>query len=132
MTTTLTPREKLVAYARECAAQTRGWEGDVISAAEVACRFGIADARLEAMRRAKQVIAFRCGVDGFNYPAQQFSDSGVVPALDQLLGIIGTAGECWHWLLEDCAELGEVPPLELLKQGRIDEVLAAAHLQYDI
>jgi hypothetical protein len=132
MTKELTPREKLLAYALETADKYQGWEGELITAAEVVHRFGIPADKLEEIRQTRQVIAFPFGSDEVRFPALQFEKGGVVPALNELIPIIGSQGECWRWLLECCTTFGEITPLDFLKQGRVDEVLAEAHMQYDI
>jgi hypothetical protein len=128
----LSPREKLMVYARQTIAETRGWEGELISADEVMCRFNITPELFHAMQDTRHVIAFKGAQGAAIFPAEQFVDGGVVPALDQLAAIIGPPGACWHWLVEECTALDEQRPIDALKQGRIAAVIDAAHYQYDI
>jgi hypothetical protein len=122
---------ELIAYLEETAAKTNGWEGELLDAAEVGARHGIGLTELDVLRAEGRVVAFVRKAGGFRYPDAQFEDGEVVSGLDRLADVIGTCGEMWLWLRQPCPYLDGAVPLDLLKRGELDAVLAAAHKQYD-
>jgi hypothetical protein len=127
----LTPRERLMAYARRTIEENRGWEGELISGGEVQLRLGLAPDALTAMRSANSIIAFRRGDGDFSYPSEQLDGRHVVPAVAELIDIIGSIGETWNWLTQSCLDFDDARPIDMLKSRQIAAVIAAARRQYD-
>ena len=78
--------------------------------------------------RASRLIAWKATKRGLRIPAGQILGAGrVVPGLNDVVDVIGDPELAWAFLTQEWAfEEVAAPPLELLKEGRIDEVLDAA------
>jgi hypothetical protein len=104
---------------------------DSLSASWLAARLGIEPRRLEAMRRAGELIAFRPeGADEHYYPVWQFDDDWqLLPVVPRLVGMAREAGlsdERLYKLLNARAGMGGDRRLaDSLRDGRDDHVLAA-------
>lgn len=130
MPAVMTPYEELMAYADETSAANAGWEGELIDAHLVTQRYGIPTATLSTMQVERRVIFFPDS-DGFaRFPSEQFVHGGAVPALAALQGMIGDASETWLFLMTPRASTKGCRPIDLLKEGLKDDILAAAERQY--
>lgn len=129
----MTPYEELMAYADETSEQTVGWHGELIDAALVKWRHGIAQDELLRLYNSGRVVGFDDDAKtGLLFPDAQFNDGAAVVGIDQVIDVIEIADEAWLWLLQPSPYLEGEIPLEQLKRGNIAIVVAAAHAQYDM
>ncbi len=102
--------------------------GGTFSVAQVASNLGISRQAVEKRRRAGKLIALETARHGYRYPVWQFSESGTIPGLGEVLGVLAPHDE---WM-QVAFFLGEDPlldgdtPLDSLKAGRLEQVLNAA------
>jgi hypothetical protein len=104
--------------------------GGALTAEQVAQNLGITRQAVEKRRRAGRLVAVSTGRHGYRYPVWQFTDSGTLPGLEDVLGVLAPHDE-WmqtaffvghHPWLEDRT------PLEMLQAGEIEQVLNAAEV----
>jgi hypothetical protein len=123
----LDPEAELVARGARRKAELIALAGGLLSAGEAAARLRISRQAVDKRRRAGRLIAVPRGRE-HGYPAAQFTDDGLVLGLDDCLGALGYDSP-WmrlEWLLVPDAVLGGASPLDALRAGRADDVLAAA------
>jgi hypothetical protein len=128
-----TARKALFAYVLECEPATRGWEGELLDTDAVLDRFGIDAGKLNALRKAGQLICFGRSRRNRRYPAEQFTDDGqITTGIDRINQIVRSHSTAWLWLRHPCGPLNGSSPLDLLRSGEFERVLQAAHLRFDI
>jgi hypothetical protein len=104
---------------------------DSLSASWLASRFAIEPFKLEAMRRAGEVIAFRpAGAHEYYYPLWQFDDEGrPLPFVSRITSEArerGLRGNRLYEVLSARAGIsGDKRLADSLREGRIDHVLDA-------
>ncbi|MBP2293239.1 hypothetical protein [Azospirillum rugosum] len=101
--------------------------GGALGVNAVATLLGITRQAVDKRRRAHRLIAIPQGQD-YAYPAAQFVEGGLVPGLDRALAGMPIQ-DPWmrlEWLLTGDDELDGASPLEALKAGRTDDVVANA------
>ncbi len=113
--------------------------GDLIGA-EAVCRFlgGMSRDDLEARVERRELLALppveleSLGqVEGF--PRIQFTDTGVLPGLARVLAALPDE-DPWvqfHYLVNSDRHLAGRRPIDLLAEGKVDTVVAAARLVHD-
>jgi hypothetical protein len=105
--------------------------GGAFTAEQVAMNLGISRQGVEKRRRAGKLIAVTTGRHGYRYPVWQFSDSGTLPGLDEVLSILRPRHDEWmqvaFFLGADHLLDGD-SPLDSLKAGKLEQVLNAAQL----
>ena len=102
---------------------------DYAGAREIAELVGISRQAVHARRERGTLIGFFHGRRDALYPREQFDEHGrVVPGVGEVLATFGGDGwQAWSWLTRPCPALDDARPLDRLRQGRVDEVVAAAH-----
>lgn len=101
--------------------------GGAVGVTDAARILGITRQAVDKRRRAHRLIAVSHGHD-YAYPAAQFFEDGLVPGLDKALEAMPIL-DPWmrlEWLVTADDELGGMSPLEALKAGRVDDVVANA------
>jgi hypothetical protein len=107
--------------------------GELLHTDKLTQRFGMSTQQLNNWRRNGQVICFGLSRRKRRYPVEQFMLNGtVIPGIECLRPIICSDGEMMLFLRNRCPSLSGKRPIDLLKRGQIDEVLAAATRQYDV
>ena len=102
-------------------------EGGTSSAVETGRLLGISRQAVDKKRRGGQLLALPVGPRQ-RYPVWQFKDGAILPGLANVLAALPTSSP-WvkaAFFLSRNARLGERRPLDLLRQGRVDEVVRAA------
>jgi hypothetical protein len=127
---------ELMEYAAQTMKSNEGCEGELLDADTVAQRHAIAPTQLVQLREEDRVAAFPSDASGLLYPAKQFVGNDVIPGIECVRPIIKFEGELWLWLTQPSPYLAAYyrdggVPLDALKMDRIEEVIAAAHRQYD-
>jgi hypothetical protein len=105
--------------------------GGTLQPREVAELLGISRQAVGKRRRVGKLIAVRMGHRGYEYPACQFEDTGVIRDLDEVLGAFADDVEAWMqvaFLVNPNESLGGESPLDLLRQGKVDSVVRVARV----
>ena len=103
--------------------------GGLTDAAEVERQTSIPRKALQALRRRGLIVGFKDDSGKYVYPLEQFADGQPVDGLKEVLQIIKFPYTAWTWLLRPKPTIGGMP-LELLKQGKLFDVLAAAERDF--
>jgi hypothetical protein len=104
--------------------------GGTLTAEQVAQMIGISRQAVEKRRRAGRLVALATGRHGYRYPVWQFSDSGTLPGLEEVLDVLTPHDEWMQtvFFVSRNPRLGHRAPLDLLKTGQLTAVLEAAQL----
>jgi len=105
--------------------------GRVLSISEAAERLEVTRVTVYAWIEAKRLLAWRATRRGTLIPAEQIAGPGeVVPGIDRVLAVISEPAAAWDFLSEESpfidAQISK-RPIDALKAGEIDAVVAAAH-----
>lgn len=103
-------------------------DGPPLRVGEVAHRLGISRQAVDKRRQAARLLAVSLGARTFLYPAWQFTETGVLPGLEQVLQILGDSPP-WarlRFFVSGNHRLGEERPLDALRRGHLDKVITAA------
>jgi hypothetical protein len=103
-------------------------EGGILSAEEVREILIISRQAVDKRRKAGRLIAVSLGRRGFGYPAWQFSEHGILPHLETVLDAL-KQHDTWTKLVfftSENAAIGGKRPLDALRSGDVENVLAAA------
>jgi hypothetical protein len=102
-------------------------EGGPIRVDEVSKRLRITRAAVDKRRKNGTLIGIEDGGRGILYPGWQFTETGLLPGLDDSLRVIGVI-DPWmrmQFFLTPDIDLG-TRPLDALRNGRVEEVVRAA------
>jgi hypothetical protein len=103
-------------------------EGGCISSHKVADLIGLTPQAVDKARKKGQYLAFPRGQNRYAYPAWQFDQGHALKGLKDVLQALGDA-TIWTkaaFLLGEDSRLDNRRPLDLLRQAKVGEVLAAA------
>ncbi len=102
-----------------------------LSISEAAQLLGVTRVTIYAWIEAKRLLAWRATRRGMLIPAEQIVGSGkVVPGLERVLAVIAEPAAAWDFLQSDSPFIDPQTlrrPMDALKAGEIDAVVAAAH-----
>ncbi|MHB0877268.1 MAG: hypothetical protein ACYC5O_14620 [Anaerolineae bacterium] len=104
--------------------------GGTLSSAEVARLLGVSRQTVNNRRLKGRLIGVPSTRGDYEYPAWQFADGGVLPGLERVLMALRDHHP-WtqlSYMLNPDSRLGDRTPLEVLRQGRADDVVAAASM----
>jgi hypothetical protein len=116
-------RRRLAAYATPC--RLEDWAGAVAGPGEIEKALGTSRSTLHDWQRRGAVIGLLKGKRKHVFPLAQFVDGRPVEGMVQVTQIIRNPRVAWQWLIEPRESIGG-SPLEALKAGRLNEVVAAA------
>ena len=104
-------------------------EGEWLTATEAAERLRLSRESVYAWIKNHRLLAWSRTRQGVVIPVEQILGPGdVVPGLARVLEVLPEARSAWRFLTEESPFLAPPQrPLDLLKAGRIDEVIDAAH-----
>jgi hypothetical protein len=104
--------------------------GGTLTAEQVAQMIGISRQAVEKRRQAGKLVALATGRHGYRYPVWQFSDSGTLPGLEEVLGVLAPHDEWMQtvFFVTKNPRLGDRAPTELLRAGKLTPVLDAAQM----
>lgn len=104
--------------------------GGALSAEQVAGILGVTRQAVDKRRRAGKLLGLTTGRYGYRYPAWQFTDSGVVPGLQDVLAVLAPHDEWMQaaFLVGENPRLDGRKPIDLLNAGKSDAVLYAAEV----
>lgn len=111
--------------------ELRSLEGGGLSDAEFARRLGLTSRETVRNYRAKgRIFAWEKGARNLRYPAWQIHQRTLLPGLDQVLVILNERDlsplALVNYFLSVSEELGGRRPLDLLREGRIEDVTTHA------
>jgi excisionase family DNA binding protein len=105
--------------------------GRVLSISEAAELLEVTRVTIYAWIEAKRLLAWRATRRGTLIPAEQILGPGeVVPGIDRVLAVISAPAIAWDFLSEDSPFIDPQTskrPIDALKAGEIDAVVAGAH-----
>jgi len=91
---------------------------------------GIARSTLHDWQKRGQVVALLARARHV-FPLEQFVDARPAVGLADVLKIVGNPRRAWSWMVEQSPLLGSRRPIDLLKQNRQAEVVAAARTVFE-
>ena len=103
-------------------------EGGALTAEEAGQALSVSRQAIDNRRKRGALIGVQLGRRGYRYPAWQFTADGVLVGLRDVLAALDVDSP-WvqlAFLLNDNAWLGDRRPLDALRAGEIDAVVAAA------
>ena len=105
--------------------------GRVLSISEAAELLEVTRVTIYAWIEAKRLLAWRATRRGMLIPAEQIVGPGkVVPGMECVLDVISEPAAAWDFLTEESPFMdpnGLQRPIDALKAGELDAVVAAAH-----
>lgn len=102
------------------------WAGRVAGSTYLEKNLRIARSTLNRWQRSNDVVGLRTGDRKHVFPLAQFVDGRPAPAIRDIVAILANMRFAWFWLIQPCATLGGSTPIDLLREDRVAEVLAAA------
>ena len=120
-------RRRLAAYATPT--RIEDWAGPVAGPAEIEKIFGTKRSTLHDWQRRGAVIGLLKGERKHVFPLAQFVDGRPVKGMSEVTRIVGNPRAAWQWLIQPKPSIGGTP-LDVLKAGKIDEVVAAAERDF--
>lgn len=103
-------------------------EGGTLSAEQMARRLHLTRQAVDLRRRNHRLIGLPVGRHGYRYPVWQLGPAGIWPWVSQMIDALAPH-DSWQqvfFLLSPHPDLGGERPLDALRSGRIDDVLALA------
>jgi len=112
-------------------ARTDSGDGRVLSISEAAEMLKVTRVTVYAWIEAKRLIAWRATRRGVLIPAEQITGPGeVVAGIERVLAVIAEPAAAWDFLTEESPYVHPDAlrrPIDALKAGEVDAVIAAAH-----
>lgn len=102
--------------------------GGTLTSEQVAHILGLSRQAVDKRRSSNQLLALTQGRRGYSYPAFQFEESKTVPGLEDVLKAL-SALDPWmqlSFLTGRSERLGGNTPMEVLHQGKLNDVVKAA------
>jgi hypothetical protein len=122
-------RRRLAEYATPM--RIEEWAGPVAGPVELERDYGISRSTLHNWQRRGAVIGLLKGERKHVFPIEQFVDGRPVEGIADVLKVIDRPRSAWLWMVQRSPLLGNKRPIDLLKQGRIEEVVEAARTVFE-
>jgi hypothetical protein len=102
--------------------------GGTLSAEKVGEILGITRQAVEKRRQMGKLLALTMGRHGYRYPVWQFSESGTLPGLEQVLGVLAPHDQWMQtaFFVSKNPRLNNRTPIEMLEGGEIERVCKVA------
>uniref|UniRef100_A0A9E7ZZF2 Antitoxin Xre/MbcA/ParS-like middle domain-containing protein n=1 Tax=Bosea sp. NBC_00436 TaxID=2969620 RepID=A0A9E7ZZF2_9HYPH len=110
-------------------ARLEDWAGPVAGPGEIEKLFGTKRSTLHDWHKRGAVVGLLKGERKHVFPLAQFVDGRPVEGMPQVTKIIRNPRAVWLWLIQPKPSVGGIP-LEMLKHGHLDVVLAAAERDF--
>lgn len=114
---------------RQAVAVMKEAEGGSWTGAELRVHFGLSSAALHKRRSNHGIVFWKDATNQFHYPKWQFNQAGsILPGIRQVLKIFRSSDE-WRvmrYFLGSRSQLGDRTPLDLMRAGEKDKVIAHA------
>jgi hypothetical protein len=122
------PQDRVLARGIIARKELEQAEGGSLSTVEVAKTLGYTNRQsVDYQRVAQNLVAWRISTH-WRYPKWQFTKNGLLPGIKECLHTLNTKS-CWArmaFFLSKRHSLGGKRPLDMLREGRVDEAIAAA------
>ncbi|WP_294539669.1 hypothetical protein [uncultured Rhodoblastus sp.] len=105
------------------------WAGPVGGPRDIETKFGTKRSTLHDWQKRGAVIGLLKGERKHVFPLAQFVDGRPVEGMTAVTRIIKNPRVAWQWLIQRKPSIGG-SPLDRLKKGRLDEVVAAAQRDF--
>lgn len=102
------------------------WAGDCAGTTKLETDHGIRRSTLHVWYKKGLVIGIQIGAEKKTYPLAQFMDARPVEGIADVLAIIPQHRVAWMWLVGENEELGGRRPIDVLRDGGVSHVVAAA------
>lgn len=102
------------------------WAGPVAGPGEIERKYGTRRSTLHDWQKRGAVVGLLRGERKHAFPLAQFVDGRPIEGMTQVNRIISNPRVAWLWLVRPHSATGGRPPLEYLKEGRIEDVVAVA------
>lgn len=122
-------RQRLEDYATPM--KLEDWAGPIAGPGEIERDYGIRRSTLHDWQKRGAVIGLLKGERKHVFPLAQFIDGRPIEGMAQIRKIIKDPRVAWLWLIKRHPGTGRRPPLDRLKEGRIEEVVAVARRDFD-
>lgn len=106
------------------------WAGPVAGATELERTFGIPRSTLNRWQHTGDVISLLKGTRNRVYPTEQFVDGRPVRGIRDIRQLARSERVAWLWMSRENPLVGGKRPIDLLRQERVDEVIAAAQAYF--
>lgn len=120
-------RRRLADYATTV--RLEDWAGPVAGPSDIEKAYGTKRSTLHDWQKRGAVIGLLKGERKHVFPLAQFVDGRPVEGMSNVTTIIHNPRAAWQWLIQPKPSLGS-SPLDLLKAGHVDEVVAAAERDF--
>lgn len=120
-------RRRVAEYAT--AVRLEDWAGPVAGPSDIEKAFGTKRSTLHDWQKRGAVIGLLKGERKHVFPLAQFVDGRPVKGMSEVTRIIRNSRAAWQWLIQPKPSIGGAP-LDLLKAGQVNEVLAAAERDF--
>lgn len=105
------------------------WAGPVAGPGDIEKKFGTKRSTLHDWHKRGAVIGLLKGERKHVFPLAQFVDGRPVEGMPQVTKVIRNPRAAWQWLIQPKPSIGGTP-LDRLRKGYLDEVLAAAERDF--
>lgn len=122
-------QRRLEAYATPM--KLEDWAGPVAGPGEIERDYGIRRSTLHDWQKRGAIIGLLKGERKHVFPLAQFIDGRPIEGMAQIRKIIEDPRVAWLWLIRRHPGTGRRPPLDSLKEGKIEEVVAVARQDFD-
>lgn len=102
------------------------WAGRVAGSTYLEENLHIARSTLHRWQKRGEVVALRKGGRKHVFPLAQFVDGRPVAGIREVVSVIANPRLAWFWLTRPSDRLDGKTPIDLLRQDRIEDVVAAA------
>ena len=92
---------------------------------------GIARSTLHDWQRRGEVVALLKGARKHVFPLAQFVDGRPAQGIRDILAIVDSPRRAWFWMVQSSPLLGDMRPIDLLKQDHRQDVVEAARAVFD-
>lgn len=104
----------------------REWAGELVPEKDLRAQLRLSKAEVDTLRANADVIRLADDEGKVAFPVDQFFNGRPVKGLGEVVERIGNPRVAWMWLRQPHAVFDARQPLEILKSGRIREVVRAA------
>jgi Protein of unknown function (DUF2384) len=107
------------------------WAGPVAGATELNREYGIPRSSLNRWQHSGDVIGLLKGMQKHAYPIDQFLDGRPARGIAEVNALASNPRVAWLWLNRGNPTLSGRRPIDLLKEDRVEDVVAAARAYFE-
>ncbi len=121
-------QHRLSSYGRRVTIEE--WAGRVAGPTELEREHNIPRSTLHEWQKHNAVIGLLAGTKKHVFPVDQFVDARPIGGIKEVVEIIKDPRTAWHWLISPFPGRDGKRPIDQLKSGRLDEVIADAEFDF--